>query len=108
MSERRGGRGLLAMRASPLIPGLLAVDRLLSPGAPVNNCRWASIQWTWDQETDPVIQQSGVAKKLEGPAAFLDIQEGRTEPQASSRKQQASSVKLDKSRFRDYKGCRKE
>ena len=32
-----------------LIPGLLAVDRLLSPGAPVNNCRWASIQWTWDQ-----------------------------------------------------------
>ena len=32
-----------------LIPGLLAGLFLLSPGAPVNNCRWASIQWTWDQ-----------------------------------------------------------
>jgi hypothetical protein len=32
-----------------LIPGLLAGLFLLSPGAPLNNCRWASIQWTWDQ-----------------------------------------------------------
>ena len=32
-----------------LVPGLLAGLFLLSPGAPVNNCRWASIQWTWDQ-----------------------------------------------------------
>ena len=38
-----------------LIPGLLAGVFLLSPGAPVNNCRWASIQWTWDQcrKSDP-------------------------------------------------------
>jgi len=41
--------------------------------------------------TGPVIQQSGVAKKLEGPAASLDIQEGRTEPQATGHKLQATS-----------------
>ena len=29
--------------------GQLTGDNLISPGAPVNNCRWASIQWTWDQ-----------------------------------------------------------
>ena len=43
---------LCAVKQLELIPGLLAGLFLLSPGAPVNNCRWASIQWTWDQ-TDP-------------------------------------------------------
>ena len=33
------------------MPDPLAGLFLLSPGAPVNNCRWASIQWIWDQWT---------------------------------------------------------
>ena len=46
---------LCAVKQLELIPGLLAGLFLLSPGAPVNNCRWASIQWTWDQcrKSDP-------------------------------------------------------
>jgi len=58
-----------------LIPGLLAGLFLLSPGAPVNNCRWASIQWTWDQFS------------LAGPAGMggaLCI-----DPEAASSKRQA-------------------
>jgi len=41
--------------SGPLIPGHMAGLFLLSPGAPVNNCRWASIHMSWDQcrKSDP-------------------------------------------------------
>jgi len=32
-----------------LIPGHMDLDTGLSPGAPVNNCRWASTRMSWDQ-----------------------------------------------------------
>ena len=32
-----------------LIPGHMDLDTGLSPGAPVNNCRWASTHVSWDQ-----------------------------------------------------------
>ena len=47
---------------------------------------------------DQVIQKSCVAKTLEGPAAFLDIQEGRSESQATSFKQQAG-LTIELNRF---------
>jgi hypothetical protein len=45
------------------------------------------------------------------PAAYLASCEkffNSLKPQATSSKPQAASGKLDKTRFRDYKGCRKD
>jgi len=91
-----------------LIPGLLAVDRLLSPGAPVNNCRWASIQWTWDQK---VIMKRIKHNDLTHyflrdhctlPASYLASCKKffkSIKPQASSSKPQASSLTRKDSRI---------
>jgi len=77
----------LAVPQLELIPGLLAGLFLLSPGAPVNNCRWASIQWTWDQcrKSDPGT--------CTGPAAVGPNVDRIPGLQASSSKQQATSYK---------------
>ena len=61
-----------------LIPGHMDLDTGLSPGAPVNNCRWASTHMSWDQ-SDP----AGM-----GGALCID-------PEAASYKPQATSYKLD-------------
>ena len=49
--------------------------------------------------------------KLEDPEVLKELEKifvKEKKPQATSNKRQASSGKLDKTRFRDYKGCRKE
>tara|TARA_B100000963_G_C22327534_1_gene537059 strand:- start:146 stop:358 length:213 start_codon:yes stop_codon:yes gene_type:complete len=49
--------------------------------------------------------------KLEDPEVLKELEkifDEEKKPQATSGKQQAASNKLDKTRFRDYKGCRKE
>jgi len=44
------------------------------------------------EEFGQVIQKTCVAKTLEGFAAFLDIQEGRSEPQATSKLDKAQAI----------------
>jgi hypothetical protein len=49
--------------------------------------------------------------KLEDPEVLKELEkifDEEKKPQATSHKRQASSNKLDKTGFRDYKGCRKE
>ena len=49
--------------------------------------------------------------KLEDPEVLKELEKifvKEKKPQATSHKQQAASNKLDKTGFRDYKGCRKE
>ena len=49
--------------------------------------------------------------KLEDPEVLKELEkifDEEKKPQATSNKQQAASNKLDKTGFKDYKGCRKE
>ena len=49
--------------------------------------------------------------KLEDPEVLKELEKifvKEKKPQAASNKRQASSNKLDKTGFKDYKGCRKE
>ena len=49
--------------------------------------------------------------KLEDPEVLKELEKifvKEKKPQATSNKRQATSNKLDKPGFRDYKGCRKE
>jgi len=82
---------LRVVKQLELIPGLLAGLFLLSPGAPVNNCRWASIQWTWDQWNGfATVPVAGHWSKPLWSRTW--IRSPGRKLQASSRKLQAASL----------------
>jgi len=69
----------------------------LSPGAPVNNCRWASTSLVKLQASSGGLTPEAASFKLQAVrlcGAYSKENSNYTWPQASSNKQQATSGKL--------------